>query len=76
MTHVERGTSQPGRGDLTGRRTAELSTVKDDHTKAKANTVNALNNDPVTVVHLSGGRRYLAPTELVNFLLAEGRASD
>lgn len=76
MTHALRGTTTPGRGDLTGRRITELSTVKDDHAKAKANTKNALDNDPVTTISLPGGRTYLVPVEVVDFLLAEGMRRD
>jgi hypothetical protein len=77
MTHVSRGgTIAPGRGDLTGARIQALSSRKDDYSAAKANMKNALDGEQVTIISVTGGRSYLCPVELADFLLAEGRRSD
>jgi hypothetical protein len=77
MTHPAlRGTSTPLRGDLTGRRIAELATVKDDHAAALATTRAALVSDSVEIISIPGGRSYLAPTELVRHLIQVGVQSD
>ncbi len=76
MTHAAHSQHTVGRGDLTGARIQALNGLKTDHDSALAATRNALISDPVTTVSVPGGRTFLAPVELVNFLLAEGRRSD
>jgi hypothetical protein len=80
MTHAApiarglRGSYEPGRGDLTGKRILTQADAKEDRDRALANTRNALMSDPVTAVVIPGGRTYLLPTELLNFIRAEAQA--
>lgn len=75
MTHAAlRGSYQPARGDLTGKRILAQADAKEDRDHALANTRNALMSDPVTAVVIPGGRTYLLPTELLNFIRTEAQA--
>ena len=77
MTHSAlRGTSTPGRGDLTGARIQALSGLKADHDAALVNMRSALTSDPVQVISIPGGRSYLVPVELVRHLIQVGVQSD
>jgi hypothetical protein len=75
MSHALRGPAPVGRGDLTGARILALQSRKTDYDTALANTRTALMSDPTEVIQVTGGRAYLIPMELANFI-REGRNQD